>query len=65
MIGCMVSIPICLSWNQQYLRRVEANGGKHEPEFRLPMARAGGVIFAGSIVGSFIVSAIPADEKLC
>ncbi|GAA5821266.1 hypothetical protein JCM11251_004542 [Rhodosporidiobolus azoricus] len=42
-IGAVISVPITLWYQKQYLKEVKA-AGQHEPEMRLPPAATGGVL---------------------
>ncbi|KAM0754769.1 MFS general substrate transporter [Meredithblackwellia eburnea MCA 4105] len=44
LIGAVVSVPITLWYQRNFVAEVKANGGKHTPEMRLPAAQVGGVI---------------------
>ncbi|KAI5481696.1 carnitine O-acetyltransferase [Pseudohyphozyma bogoriensis] len=49
-VGAVVSVPFTLWYQKKFLRDIEENGGKPEPEMRLPMCEVGGVLMVISFL---------------
>ena len=49
-MGTLIAVVISIWFNKRYLARVARNGGKHVPEYRLPAAICGDIIFVCGVL---------------